>query len=122
ADEMALGCMATGGRECAGDTPATPMAHDHDVFDFQVNDGEFDGRRGGVKRAIGAERGYQIGNVAQNEKLAGAAIEYGFWCVATVTTVNHHRCRLLSVIGKIAIALTLCGVAPGHEVLVSVEQ
>ncbi len=77
ADEGAM--PLGGGVELAGqrggDAAAAGVAHDDDLLDLELGDGELDRRRRAVGRAVGLVGRDEIGDVAHDEHLAGCRIE-----------------------------------------------
>ena len=82
------------------DAAAAAMAHDDDIADLQRLDREFESGRRRVIMAIRLVGRHHVGDVADDEKLAGTAVEDGLRRRTAVATGNDQGLRLLPCFGK----------------------
>ncbi len=79
------------------DAAATRMAHDDDVLDFEVADGERDGGTGGSERARLIVRRHQIRHVTHDEHVTGVAIGQQRRVAARIAAGDHQCTRALAL-------------------------
>ena len=104
------------------DAAATGVAHDDDVVDLQLGDGEFDRCRRAVGRAVGLVRRDEIGDVAHDEHLAGGRIEDARRIDPAVGAGDDHYSRRLAAVGEGVEARPLVDVRTGTEAAIAVEK
>ena len=122
ADEIALGQRLEVRGQRRGDATARGMSHDDDMLDLQHLNRELDARRGAVLAAARLEGRHEIGDVAQHEQFARPAIENRFGGRPAVATGDDHGRGRLPFGRELVIAVVLGGVAPAHEIPVTVDE
>ena len=101
---------------------ALGVAEHHQVLDFELGDGEFDGGRGAVKAGGGFVRRHQIGDVAHDEDLAGFEIEQPGRVDAAVAARDDHYFGRLALCGQRIEAPALVLILAAAEAPETVEE
>jgi hypothetical protein len=103
------------------DAAAPLMAHDDDLRHLQLGDGEFERRRDAMAAAIGFKGRDQVGDIADDEDLAGIGVENGRWVGAAVATGDDHGPRRLAF-GQFPPAALFRLVAVGAKAAIAFEE
>ena len=85
---------------------AKAVAHHHQLLDLELGDREFERGRDAVIGAVRLERRHQVGDVADDEHLAGPGVEDLRRIDPAVRAGDHHHLRALAF-GQLGPALAL---------------